>query len=142
MSGSLLNIKKDISFGIYFSKAHTWVQKNDYGLIKIGITDYFYKRYGNVFVSGFASTDSEVKAGYKIFQIKVNQKVIDIDSPVNGIVKFVNPDILTKNISDNFGDDWIILLAAFDFLKDKVNLLSNEDYLETVNNSFNKYQKY
>ena len=142
MSGSLLNIKKNFSSEIYFSKEHTWVQKNDYGLIKIGITDYFNKRYGEVFASGFASTGSELKAGDKIFQLKINKDIIDIFSPLKGVVKFVNPWITIKKISDNFGDDWIILLAGYDFLKDKTSLLNYADYLVTINNSFNKYQKY
>ncbi len=142
MSGSSLNIEKNFSSEIYYSKEYTSVQKNDYGLIKIVITDYFNKRYGEVFASNFASTGSGLKAGDKIFQLKVNKNIIDILSPVNGVIKFVNPKITKEKKSNNLGDNWIIHLADYDLLKDKTSLLNYTDYLVTINNSFNKYQKY
>lgn len=141
MSGSPLNMMKDFSFEIFFSTMQSWVQKNHFGLIKIGITDLFRNRNKNVFAAVFAGASSVVKTGDKIFQIKVDNKVIDIVLPFNCVVKFINPNFQAKKISDNFGDDWIILLAADNSLDVKTNLPNRKDYLKSVTNSFNKYQK-
>lgn len=104
------NLNIDIPGDLLFSRSHTWLQKNHYGLIKIGVDDFIDKSLGNYSFSKFADINKDIKRGEIIFELLSGNKLIKIPSPIDGTLKFINEDLLNKkNISPY--QDWGVLLA-------------------------------
>lgn len=138
MAGNLLDIIRDIRSEIYFSKKHIWIQMNTYGLIKMGISDYWINNFSDVYFSSLIEREKIFNAGENILEIKCDGEKILLPSPISGAAKFINPDIYGKKISDPKGEDWIALILANDFIKDRGNLLSSNAYESYLTKAINE----
>lgn len=121
---------------IFLSKGHTWAQKNDSGLIKIGIDEFILKALGKVAIIKTAAVGQTVKKGDVLFESAVSNKVFSFRSPVQGIVKFINPNILNKKITDPYGEDWGLLVAADDFSDVKESLFTGTEIKKFLQTEF------
>ena len=115
---SIENIPK----GTYFLNTHVWVRKNIYGLILIGIE---LPKHNNLTITKVVDTGTIVKTNDFIFSATTETGSIQFSSPINGIIKFVNPDIVSRKIVEWYENDWVALILAYNYLKDRKLLLSN-----------------
>ena len=127
---------------IFLSKGHTWAQKNDYGLIKIGIDEFILKALGKIAIVKTAETGQIVKKGDVIFEAAVDDKVLNFYSPVQGTIKFINPAILNKKITDPYGDDWGVLMASENFSEVKNSLFTGIEIKKFLGNEFSRLKDF
>jgi len=127
---------------IFLSKGHTWAQKNEYGLIKIGIDEFILKALGKIAITKTAETGQAVKKGDVLFEAAVDNKVLSFRSPVQGTVKFINPAILNKKITDPYGDDWGVLLAAENFSEIKNSLFTGIEIKKFLREEFSRLKDF
>jgi glycine cleavage system H lipoate-binding protein len=91
-----------IPSNIFFSKGHTWLKKNNDGLISIGIDEFGMMALGTLSILNCAQVGQEVKRGEMIFEGAYGNKTVKFLSPTNGIVKSVNENIFGKKISNPY----------------------------------------
>ncbi len=127
---------------LFLSKGHTWAQKNEYGLIKVGIDEFILKALGKIALTKTAEAGQSVKKGDVVFEGSVNNKVLKFRSPVEGTVKFINPNILNKKITDPYGDDWGVLLAANNFAEEKNSLITGNELKTFLSNEFSRLKDF
>lgn len=127
---------------IFISKGHTWAKKNEYGLIKIGVDDFVIKSLGNFSVSNIADPGTNVKKGDVIFEGISNGNNVKFRSPVDGEVKFTNPNIVGKLIHDPYGDDWSILMLAPEYEISKYQLYSGDAVKTWMKKEFRRLREF
>jgi glycine cleavage system H lipoate-binding protein len=111
--------------GYYFYKGHTWARVFEGGLLKIGIDDFVKKALGKIVIEKVAPENRFVKQGDIIIEGKFDSKKVTFRSPVFGIVRSANNDIIGKSITDPYGKDWGLVVAPIN-MEDNLNTLKKD----------------
>jgi glycine cleavage system H lipoate-binding protein len=119
-------IFENMSFAIpsntFFSKGHTWLRKNSDGLISIGIDEFGSMALGTLSILNCVPVGQDLKRGEMIFEGAYGNKIVKFLSPINGIVKSVNDNILGNKISNPY-ETWGVQLASKDFSKNQKSFM-------------------
>ncbi len=118
--------------GTLFSTGHTWLRKNEYGLIKIGIDEVTINLLEEISISNFAKVGTFLSKDDFLFEIKSGYKKIPVFSPITGILEFINPFIIDKYITDPYLKDWIVLIRAHNYLEGRKGLMQREEYRKLI----------
>ena len=109
-----------------YAKSHEWV-KEEGGIATIGITDFAQDALGDVVFINLPEAGDEVVAGESFGDVESVKAVSDLLSPVSGIVKAVNEELIDAPEmlnSDPYGA-WIIKVEQ---VTDREELLDADDY--------------
>ncbi|MBQ1372418.1 MAG: glycine cleavage system protein GcvH [Oscillospiraceae bacterium] len=109
-----------------YSKSHEWIKEED-GVAVIGITDFAQNALGDVVFINLPEEGDEVVAGESFGDVESVKAVSDLLSPVSGIVKAVNEELVDSPEmlnSDPYGA-WIIKVEQ---VTDHEELLDADDY--------------
>jgi len=112
-----------IPTNIFISKGHTWLKKNKDGLISIGIDAFGTMALGTLSILKCAEAGKELKRGETIFEGSYGNKIVKFLSPVNGVVKSVNTNIIGQKIPNPY-KTWGVQLLSEDFPTDRKVSLS------------------
>ncbi len=112
-----------IPSNIFISKGHTWFKKNKDGLISIGIDAFGTMALGTLTILKCAEAGKELKRGEMIFEGSYGNKIVKFLSPVNGVVKSINTNIIGQKISNPY-ETWGVQLFSKNFLLDREVSLS------------------
>ncbi len=115
-----------IPSNIFFSNGHTWLKKNNDGLISIGIDEFGMMALGALSILNCAPIGKELKRGEMIFEGSYGNKSVKFLSPINGIVKSVNRNILGKKISNPY-ETWGVQIDSDNFSDNKKMFLSGKE---------------
>lgn len=126
---------------IFFSKGHTWHKKNKEGLLEIGIDPFGWTALGALSILKCAEPGAEVKRGTMLFEGCYGNKNIKFLSPVSGIIKSVNNNIIGKKISDPFAA-WGIQLISKDSPKNKDLFFIGIEALNWMKNEFSRLKTF
>jgi len=127
---------------VYLSRGHTWAKKNEYGLIKVGVDDFIIKSLGNFSISNILIPGTVVKKGDVIFEGNSNNHHFKYRSPVSGEIKFTNPGIISKRMTDPYGDDWGALILAPEYEANKHQLFSGEELKIWMKKEFKRLSEF
>jgi glycine cleavage system H protein len=127
---------------IFLSKGHTWAQKSETGLVKIGIDEFIVNALGKIAINKTAQVGQSVKKGDVLFESAIDNKTLTFRSPVQGTVKFINPVILNKRITDPYGDDWGVLLASENFSEIKESLVTGNEIKKFLKEEFSRLKDF
>jgi glycine cleavage system H protein len=130
-----------IPSNIFLSKGHTWLKKKQDGLIEIGIDSFGMMALGKLSVLKCSEVGKELKCGETLFEGSYGNKKVKFLSPVNGIVKSVNSDIVGNNISKPY-ETWGVQLASKDFERRKGQLLSGTEAINWMKKEFIKLRNF
>ena len=109
-----------------YTKDHEWLKEED-GVAVIGITDFAQNALGDVVFINLPEAGDEVVAGESFGDVESVKAVSDLLSPVSGIVKAVNAELIDAPEmlnSDPYGA-WIIKVEQ---VTDREELLDADDY--------------
>jgi len=117
-----LNIPEDLQY----AQNHEWVQRQDDGTIRVGISDFAQDALGDVVFVDLPDIGRDLGSGEPFGEIESTKSVSDLYSPTNGEVVAVNeeledrPELVNQ---DPYGEGWMIVLrptpdAALDHLMD------------------------
>ncbi len=98
---------------LFFSKGHTWLKKNIDGLIEIGIDPFGTTALGPLLIQKCVISGKELTRGEMIFEGSYGNKTVKFLSPINGIVKTINADIIGKKISNPY-EAWGVKMISND----------------------------
>lgn len=77
-----------------YVKSHEWVKEESDGTVLIGITDYAQDTLGDLVFVNLPEVGDEVTAGEAFADVESVKAVSDVFSPVTGIVKEINEELL------------------------------------------------
>lgn len=126
---------------IFVSKGHTWAEKIEDGLVKIGLDDFVMKALGKFTVENIAEANRTVKAGDVILEGAFNGKKIALRSPVSGVVTSVNASLLGKEINDPYAD-WSVIVNPSSFHTESQNLVSGKQLANWMKDEFRKLKDF
>ena len=109
-----------------YAKSHEWV-KEEGGIATVGITDFAQDALGDVVFINLPEAGDEVVAGESFGDVESVKAVSNLVSPVSGIVKAVNEELIDAPEmlnSDPYGA-WIIKVEQ---VTDREELLDADDY--------------
>jgi glycine cleavage system H lipoate-binding protein len=136
------NISVTIPADSYISKGHTWAELQGNGLVKVGVDEFALKSIGKFIVTSIAKPGKLVKKGDALIEAKMGEKHISVGSPIDGTVSFINDDLIGKNISDAYGEDWGAIVSPVNFDTNASTLKSNEGVIEWMQNEFVRLKFY
>ena len=124
---------KVIPDDLLYSREHVWVRV-EWDIATIGITDHAHEKLGEVLSLDLPEADSYVEWNEPFGSIESAKGVVELISPVSGVVISVNEDI-TDDIgvinSDPHDTGWMIVVEMED-LEELDDLLDVSDYQEFV----------
>ena len=109
-----------------YTKSHEWI-KEEGDVAVVGITDFAQNALGDVVFINLPEAGDEVVAGESFGDVESVKAVSDLLSPVSGIVKAVNEELIDAPEmlnSDPYGA-WIIKVEQ---VTDREELLDADDY--------------
>lgn len=124
---------KAIPDDLLYSREHVWVRVEG-DIATIGITDHAQEKLGEVLSLDLPEADSYVEWNEPFGSIETAKGVVELISPVSGVVISVNEDI-TDDIgiinSDPHDTGWMIIVEMED-LEELDDLLDVSGYQEFV----------
>ena len=124
---------KAIPDDLLYSREHVWVRVEG-DIATFGITDYAQEKLGEVLSLDLPEADSYVEWNEPFGSIETAKGVVELISPVSGVVISVNEDI-TDDIgiinSDPHDTGWMIIVEMED-LEELDDLLDVSCYQEFV----------
>jgi len=118
---------------LLYSREHVWVRV-DGDLATIGITDHAQEKLGEILLLDLPEADSYVEKDEPFGSIESAKAVVELISPVSGVIISVNEDI-TDDIgiinSDPHDTGWMIIVEMDD-LEELDDLLDTRGYQDFV----------
>lgn len=118
-----------------YTKEHEWIDVQENGTARIGITDYAQKELGDIVYVELPTVGDEFEAGEAFGVVESVKAVSDLYMPISGKIKEVNkelenqPEMINASPHD---DGWIITIEISED-EDLSNLMTAEEYDEFLN---------
>lgn len=120
--------------GLLYTENDVWIEIEN-GKAKIGVTDFFQRRLGDVVFVDLPELGKAVKKNETFGVMESIKSVVDVITPLNGTVNAIN-EKLTDNPehlnSEPYGKGWLALIAPANLEEDKQHLLIAEHYFELM----------
>ncbi len=120
--------------GLFYAENDTWV-KLENGRVRVGLTDYFQRRVGDVVYIEFPKVGIMVKRSEEIAQLESIKTVSSITSPLEGTILEVNESLTNKPEminEESYGKGWLVLIYPVNLKKNLKQLLTAERYFELM----------
>lgn len=118
-----------------YTKEHEWIDVQDNGTARIGITEYAQKELGDIVYVELPTVGDEFEAGEAFGVVESVKAVSDLYMPVSGKIKEVNkelenqPELINASPHD---EGWIITIELSED-EDLSNLMTADEYDEFLN---------
>lgn len=114
----------------FYSKSHEWIEFTSMGTALIGVTSYLVEKQKNPSFINLCDEGDYLIAGDNAGDIEFLKGVFDVLSPVSGVVKRVNDDLLLhpKRLKEN---PWEWLFELEEVQRPKA-LLTESEYEEFI----------
>jgi glycine cleavage system H protein len=112
---------------LLYAKTHEWVEMLDETTAKIGLTDFAQHALGDIVFVNLPEVGDAVTVGAILADVESVKAVSDIYSPVSGIVKEINEELLDNPgliNADPYGA-WFFIIEA---VLEKEELLGAGEY--------------
>jgi glycine cleavage system H protein len=117
--------------GLRYSHDEVWVSTEG-KLVRVGITDFAQRRGGDIVFANITPAGTEVTSGGLLGSYETVKMVKDILSPLDGVIREVNPTLESRPEvinSDPYGEGWV---AVIEPATKPEGLLSEEEYFEQM----------
>jgi glycine cleavage system H protein len=102
---------------LQYTESHEWVQADDEGNARIGITDHAQEALGDLVFVELPVVGDEIAQGDPCAVVESVKAASDIYSPVSGRIVAVNEDLDADPAiinSDPYGDGWLFEIELID----------------------------
>ena len=120
--------------GLLYTENDVWIEIEN-GEAKIGITDFFQRRLGDVLFAELPSGGDQMKRNKPFGAVESIKAVVDVVAPLNGTVKEVNEKLRDNHEHLNnepYGEGWLALISPSNLKEDKRHLMTAEKYFELM----------
>ena len=118
-----MNIPKEL----LYTDDHEWVFFSSDDTARIGITDFAQTELGDIVFINLPEEEDTVVAGDSFAEVESVKAVSDIYSPVTGVIRAINRDVLDNPslINETPYEAWLIEVGE---IVDKGGLMSADEY--------------
>jgi glycine cleavage system H protein len=112
---------------LYYHRGHTWARPLDADTVLVGVDDFARRLIGPAASVKAPARGDWVHQGARAFALKVDGKMAELVSPVEGEVVEVNRDLAEKPglaSEDPYGRGWVLKVKAPNLANNLRNLLS------------------
>jgi glycine cleavage system H protein len=112
---------------LYYHRGHTWARPLDADTVLVGVDDFARRLIGPAASVKAPARGDWVHQGARAFALKVDGKMAELVSPVEGEVVEVNRDVTEKPglaSEDPYGRGWVLKVKAPNLANNLRNLLS------------------
>ena len=115
-----------------YSKSHEWVEALDDGNVRIGLTDFAQSELGDLVFVNLPEVGDEVVCGESFADVESVKAVSDVFSPVTGVVKEVNEELLDspEMINEDPYGAWLIVVESITDHEDLLDAAGYEAHCE------------
>ena len=110
-----------------YTKSHEWILFADDGTAKVGLTDHAQEALGDLVFVNLPQVGDALTCGEALGDVESVKAVSDVYSPVSGIVKAVNEDLLDAPEAIN-ADPYGAWLVEVEGISDQEELLDAAAY--------------
>lgn len=82
--------------GVFFHPGHSWLYLEPDGVAKVGVDDFAHAMVGDIDGAETVAVGQEVRRGDPMVKLRHGDRTMAISSPVDGIVRSVNHDLLAR----------------------------------------------
>ncbi len=138
-----LSLPNDISVpnDVLFSPGHTWIKQNKNGLVNIGLDEFVLKALGMIPIKNCSAINEEIKRGDVLFEGELGNKKINFISPIDGVVKSINTNFISKEKYDPY-KNWGVQLQPKNFDNKQTKFFSGNEAFEWMKNEFTKLENF
>ncbi len=118
----------------FYNENDCWA-KTDGNVAALGITDFLQNMVGDVIYVNLPTLGTSVEQFDEVSSFESVKTVLDLLSPVSGVVKEVNEELRQRPElvnQDPYGKGWFVKVEVKDFGADKENLLDPEAYFDVM----------
>ncbi len=110
-----------------FAKTHEWAAFSDETTARLGISDFAQSELGDLVFINLPEVGDEVTMGESFADVESVKAVSNVYSPVTGIVKAVNEDLLDQPelVNNAAYEAWFVEVEE---ISEKDDLLTEEEY--------------
>jgi len=118
----------------YYNENDCWA-KLDGNVATVGITDFLQNMASDIIYVDLPEPGTVVKQFDEVGSFESVKAMLDLISPVSGVVKEINeelkqtPELVNQ---DPYGEGWLVRIDVKDIRNDMENLLSPDDYFEVL----------
>lgn len=134
-----------IPAGILFDKSHTWAFMERDGSVRVGIDDFLQHLTGSITRLRMKSPGEKVRKGDHILSLVQKGKQLDICSPVSGIIRSSNEQLVTNPAAINnspFNDGWIYTIEPDNWMKESRIMIMAGKYAEWIKGEFTRMKDF
>ena len=120
--------------GFYFNENDCWAYVVG-NVARIGVTDFVQQSLSDIMFFTPPAVGAEIEQFEEVGNVESGKAVFEVVSPVSGVVKAVNTELLQKPelINQNpYEKGWIAEIELSNFEEDKDLLIEWEDYMEKL----------
>ena len=117
-----------------YSPNHTWMEVNNDGYLRVGISDFAQQELGDVVFIELPEVGRSYAEGEECGLIESVKSASDLYCPVSGEILRINQDVEEnpENINqDPYGDGWIFEIRPAESLE-TYETLSSDEYQELI----------
>lgn len=123
----------DFPDDLKYAPSHEWAKLEEYGLVRVGISDFAQSELGDLVFVEFPEIGTKVTAGEQCAVVESVKAASDLFAPVSGEVVEVNKEVGEEPelVNDEPYESWLFCIRADD--TDELDALMNADvYQKTV----------
>lgn len=126
---------------LFLSKGHTWLKKDNAGLIEIGIDSFASSALGSLSITKAAEQGSKIKRGDVLFVGNYGTESVEFLSPINGKVKNINRNIIGNKISSPY-QTWGIKIDSNDMNKKGNHFFAGNEAIDWIKSESQKLKNF
>ncbi len=139
MSSEFLEVTRDkfifrVKTSYLYHPDECWV-KNDFGLVTVGVTDFFQKTVGDMIFIDLLEIGTKVTQSDEAGMIETIKVNVTVTSPVSGTIEEVNNELRDNPQwvnGDPYGAGWLYRITPDDWEADKKGLLEARAYFSKM----------
>ena len=119
-----------------YSKSHEWVEEIGDEVVRIGLSDFAQSELGDIVFVNLPEVGDEVECGAPLGDVESVKAVSDVFSPVTGVVKEVNEELLDspEKINEDPYGAWLIVVEEVSDSEELLDAASYEAHCEAEKN--------
>jgi glycine cleavage system H lipoate-binding protein len=115
---------------LFFHQGHGWLRANSGNVVRVGMDDFAQRLVGRIDFVKLPEVGSTLKQGERGWTLYIDDRAIDMLSPVEGRVVAVNEEVAyfdSQQVNqDPYGEGWLMEVEAPTLEANLTNLLSGE----------------
>ena len=120
--------------GLLYNENDCWA-KIEGDKARVGITDFLQSMATDILFVEFKDVGTEIEQFDEVASFESTKTILDLISPVSGVIVEVNEKISEKPElvnQDPYGEGWFAVLKLKNFESDRENLLDATEYFEVL----------